>query len=449
MGNTEFFKEARKTDSKIKWRDILSESFRKHTKEDLDYTLASGTSYRKVSEVNMLQTWKKPWLWFPVLLIGLALVAVLFVSFYVSRDVFKSALPIQVEMICIIAPLVIPVVVMIFIWEINIPQNISVFELIGYFLIGGIVSIFATAFISSTTPDTEAYFAPVSEEPAKLIAGLVIVYIMEHVQHKKIYGITGLVIGVAVGAGFAGFETVQYAMGSFNFAVLLFRMLVAVGGHMVYSGPYLAALCLSIRKKGKVGIGCIADASFLAAFATSCLIHGIWNYFCGQSRTITSLLFKCLMLTIISWAVMLYWTRQCLSEIVRKGVYNSGAFAGRNFGSASKAREVMRLTCISGPMTGKTWESNGQTILIGRDSAATVRLSEDSRGVSRHHCSIQYTASGWTVQDLNASYGTFISTGRLNKGQSVELRDGELIYLGSKQIAFRVVIKKCKRMVEK
>lgn len=427
MGNTTFYKEAQKENSKITWRDIFSESRRKHTKEDRDYALTVGTSLHRVNESNMLQTWHKPWLWYPAAKMGLGLIALLFGGYYGCRLALGGVSNTLVNLVAIIPPIVVPVLIMLFFWELNIPQNISLLELFAYFLVGGILCFVANTVLWQVVTGEEAYLAPFREEPAKLAVSALILVFAEQKQKKKIYGLTGLVIGGAVGAGFSGFESISYAL-AHGMATEVLRIVLAIGGHMVFSAPFVAALGLAAHKKGRLTAGCFVDPGFLAAFATANAIHFFWNF---------SGLLVDLILIPVMWAVMLYWVRRCLNEAVQAGHYIPGGSGAHVKAGAG----VLRLTCIAGPQRGQTWQSTGASLLLGRDAASSnIHLSGDTKGVSRRHCCIQHTAGGWTVRDLNATYGTYLSSGRLGNGQEVPLRDGECIYLGSKQVAFRVSI---------
>jgi len=46
-----------------------------------------------------------------------------------------SKTPFSVEMLFLIPPMVIPVVLMVFFWELNVPRNLSIWEILSFFLI--------------------------------------------------------------------------------------------------------------------------------------------------------------------------------------------------------------------------------------------------------------------------------------------------------------------------
>ena len=249
MAYTEFYQQLETDSGKITWKDVFSEYRRKHTKADLEYALLAGTSLDSATEENMLSKWKKPWVFYPLLKSGLALVALIYGLLYLSI-VFFGGVTLN-EMVYIIPPLIIPMIVMIFIWELNIPRNISIFELLGYFLVGGLVSFFALIIMLELIHGGDASQAAFREEPAKLVAALILLIFFS--KKKKVYGLTGLVIGAAVGAGFGGFESIGYAMKAGELEIMnavsneIVRGVFALGGHTVYCAPYVGAIALGMK----------------------------------------------------------------------------------------------------------------------------------------------------------------------------------------------------------
>ncbi|MSP72335.1 MAG: GGDEF domain-containing protein [Myxococcales bacterium] len=67
-----------------------------------------------------------------------------------------------------------------------------------------------------------------------------------------------------------------------------------------------------------------------------------------------------------------------------------------------------------------------EKLTIGRDPAADISLEDDS--VSRMHCQFLRTESGWTIEDLGSTNGTYVSGVSV---QAAPLRDGELVKVGS------------------
>ncbi|HJW08641.1 MAG TPA: FHA domain-containing protein [Holophagaceae bacterium] len=86
-------------------------------------------------------------------------------------------------------------------------------------------------------------------------------------------------------------------------------------------------------------------------------------------------------------------------------------------------------------------ESGGETrevelvdpeVHIGRELDNTLRLPDPS--ISRHHCVVRRTASGFEVQDLQSSNGVLVNGTRV---QSSPLRNGDRITLGQIQLSFQ------------
>jgi len=61
----------------------------------------------------------------------------------------------------------------------------------------------------------------------------------------------------------------------------------------------------------------------------------------------------------------------------------------------------------SGKYAGKKLALPGVEVLIGRDEVCQIRIT--SQDVSRQHCLIRMTETGWTVKDLGSQNGTFLN----------------------------------------
>ena len=61
MDNRTFFKRVR-NENKMSLKDIFSDVFKKHTKEEIDRVFIAGTEFTTPSEAEMLAGWMKPFL---------------------------------------------------------------------------------------------------------------------------------------------------------------------------------------------------------------------------------------------------------------------------------------------------------------------------------------------------------------------------------------------------
>src|ERR1700757_2285549 len=85
----------------------------------------------------------------------------------------------------------------------------------------------------------------------------------------------------------------------------------------------------------------------------------------------------------------------------------------------------MRIKCPDGQM--KTIPLNGESLSVGRSSAAELCFPEDA-GLSRQHFAFEQEGEDWTVQDLGSKNGTFVNNIPL-KARLV-LRPGDRITAG-------------------
>lgn len=445
MGNSQFYQKLA-GNAEIKWKDIFSECRRKHTREELEYAISAGTALNRATEANMLQNWRKPWVFFPLLKIGLAFTALIYGLLFVSLYMVGNLTTGYVLMMTSIPPFVMPVIIMVFIWELNIPKNISIYELFGFFLTGGLLSFFVTAVMFEIVEDGPAKLAAFREEPAKLAAAIIILYFLS--KKKKVYGLTGLVIGAAVGAGFGSFESIVYAQSAGGLQDIINNQIVrgifALGGHTVFSAPYVAAITLEM-KGSKLSWDCFKSKDFLITFASSVVLHYIWNSDLSdlgfQNGSVLLYCCKSIIVIILLWVELLYIVKKCLRQAVIIGSHGKHYNINENVRGACLGS--IRIECVNGPIRGAVWQSAGGDVLtIGRGADMGFSISNHAGGISRRHCCIQKTSNGWAVRDMNSTYGTFINgSQKLMPGQDYPLQSGDIIYLAGKENAFRVSIK--------
>ena len=91
----------------------------------------------------MLQKWQKPWLFYRMTLAGVVLMALMYGLQYLLTLLFGGEVGYG-SIIAFIVPMICPLMLMVFFWEMNIPRNISVIELLGIFLCGAAFCFFVT-----------------------------------------------------------------------------------------------------------------------------------------------------------------------------------------------------------------------------------------------------------------------------------------------------------------
>jgi DNA-binding NtrC family response regulator len=93
-----------------------------------------------------------------------------------------------------------------------------------------------------------------------------------------------------------------------------------------------------------------------------------------------------------------------------------------------------RLEVIAGPDRGAVHESTGIEATVG--SSRRNSLVVNDRTVSRYHCSITVTPSGFVLRDLGSTNGTKLAGFRVETGY---LKTGAIVKLGSSQFRFDLV----------
>ena len=97
-----------------------------------------------------------------------------------------------------------------------------------------------------------------------------------------------------------------------------------------------------------------------------------------------------------------------------------------------------QIMCLTGPMAGQIFPVGSEGLILGRDPCCSLRLPGSADSVSRRHCAIRWQGGNLVLEDLQSSYGTYLTSGqRLVPNQPVTLTTGSRFYLGSRQYQFQ------------
>lgn len=102
----------------------------------------------------------------------------------------------------------------------------------------------------------------------------------------------------------------------------------------------------------------------------------------------------------------------------------SSEFLGETIVSERSFQLIVRR----GPKPGQTFPLVGPSISLGRDPMSDLTLSDPE--VSRYHAQLTQTATGYQIQDMGSTNGTYIDDDRLT-GDPRLLHPGQAIQLGS------------------
>lgn len=264
-----------KTD--IRLRELVSEVFRRHTVEEREELFISGTKKTTPAPENMTADWPHPWLFARIFLMFL----VVFAGLLVMILQFSNTNAIPGAMF--IGALIVPFSLVIFFWETNIPRNISIFDVVSIFFIGGIMSLIFTLILYGyiyvgELNYTGAILVGIVEEVGKIV-------VAGHYVKKRntSYILNGLLLGACVGAGFAVFETAGYAFSALLYGgipsmidVLILRGALAIGGHTLWAAISTAGLVIA-KGERPFDRKMYLDPKFLKFLLLVIALHAVWD----------------------------------------------------------------------------------------------------------------------------------------------------------------------------
>jgi len=292
-----------------KLRNIFSRVFRKHNEIEAERLFIVGTAITTPSIEEMADTWPKPWLFSRVFIIAVIAYLGLFLGVSLFRNInFIPGL-------IVVGAFAVPFTTLIFFWEMNAPQNIAIYKTVYVVLIGGILSLLvALVFYNLLGHNINPITIGIVEELSKVIA---VIFFVRSIKYRFI--LNGLLLGAAIGAGFAAFETAGYAArallsGSYHmlYSTILWRSIFAPGGHVAWAALTGAAFCL-VQGDNKFRLNLLLRPKFASIFGFVVLMHALWdspfiaNFPAGQ-----------VILMAGSWILVFHIIRIGLKEISEK-----------------------------------------------------------------------------------------------------------------------------------
>lgn len=321
---------------------FFADVFRHHSREEVLDIFCCGTPGTTPPLHAVSSAWPSPWI-FARMLFACVL---LYMGFNWACNTFQN--PNLVPGLMFVGNFAIPFCVAVFFFELNVRREVPFIEVMRAMFYGGLIALIFSLALVAVSPGLLAWIAGPIEEPAKLMAA---VLIAGSRRNGRI--LTGLMLGAGVGAGFAAFESsgytfaelVRYITSStaaelitsinpaqgyamaqnatlFNpDAVMQVRALITPFGHIVWTATTAGAYWLVLHHRINEGLrdynasgidwAAFADIRFLRIASIPLFLHMVWN----TSWLAEFGLLRFLFLGIIAWAVALRLVHAGLQQI--------------------------------------------------------------------------------------------------------------------------------------
>ena len=299
-------------------KNFFSEVFKRHADEEAEAIFSCGNAGG-----GRIDGWPVPWVFGKALLLSLTV----FAGFLFASYFFKN--PKLYPGLMFVGSFAVPLSTLVLFFELNVWRDISFYKVFRCFLCGAIVSLIFALFLFSSFPGKTlgaaigASSAGIVEEVGKLAALLCVVD-----TGKSRHMLGGMLLGAAVGAGFAAFESAGYALlnlysEGLDACVhnLVVRGVLAPFGHVVWTAIAGAALW-RVKGEGRFHPQMLLDARFLRIAWVPMVLHMIWNWpiitrivASGAKASSPLEYVKYAILGVIAWAVAFSLVYEGLCEV--------------------------------------------------------------------------------------------------------------------------------------
>lgn len=321
---------------------FFADVFRHHSREEVLDIFCCGTPGTTPPLHAVSSAWPTPWIFARMLLACI----LLYFGFNWACNTFQN--PNLVPGLMFVGNFAIPFCVAVFFFELNVRREVPFLEVMRAMFYGGLMSLIFALGLVAVSPHLLAWIAGPIEEPAKLVAAILIAG-----SRRNGRILTGLLLGAGVGAGFAAFESSGYTFAelarfissstaaqlitSINpaqgyamaqnanlinpDAVMQVRALITPFGHIVWTAISAGAYWLALKHRiaegrrpcNATGIDWAAfvDVRFLRIAIVPVVLHLVWNTTWLEEFG----LLRFLILGVIAWAVALRLVHAGLQQI--------------------------------------------------------------------------------------------------------------------------------------
>lgn len=300
---------------KVSWRDFFSEVLKKHTNDEAEAVFIVGTKTTTPSLSEIKDDKVRPWLFSRILLMIIVAGVLLTVLNSINQNMGDQ---VAVDVVFAVA---VPLAALVLFFEINVYKNISFYRVVTIMLIGGITAIVFTVALRQILNISGLNFVGALttgavEEAAKI---LIAAYFVHKLNVSRIFN--GLLIGAAVGTGFAVFENIQYMMvGVQNGTQIvwqlvstntaLIRTLFSIADHTEWCAIATAALVIA-KGNHRLTISNFAQPRFIRFFLLVVVIHMFWDWnFLNNLGNV-----RYAVLAIITWIIVFVLIHAGLREV--------------------------------------------------------------------------------------------------------------------------------------
>ena len=300
-----------KSQSYVTFKDLFKNTFKKHTEEELDDIFVCGSEKTTPDVKSINPRNASAWVYFRIFVFFLVAYIATRIGYINYGNL--NFLPAMI----ILGAFAVPVTILIFFFEINLFKNIPFYKVIKYFILGGALSLLlAILYFDIITVEQLDYKGAIMVGFIEEAAKAVIVALFLFKSKKSKYILNGLLIGAAVGAGFAAFETAGYILkfgltggDAAMLQVIKLRGFLAPGGHVAWAAIEGAAL-MYVKGFDKLNKSHLNDKRFLLVCLISVIGHGIWDMPINLPYYIVQI-----GLTIAAWLVIIYFINLGLKQI--------------------------------------------------------------------------------------------------------------------------------------
>lgn len=283
--------------------DFFSEVFKSHSQAEAEDIFIAGTQKTTPTLEEISSDPVHPWLYSRAFMGMMVALGLLFGLMFVFGNNIMS-------LFTVLLSIAVPISLLIFFFEVNAFKNISFYLTIKICLIGGIFSLIVTMLLYVFVGSNYGFdilgstIIGLIEETGKLLVGC---YFVSRLRLTHVFN--GMLVGGAIGAGFAAIENIQYANATqSDFLVPILRSIGSLGTHAIWCAITVSAVVL-VNGNREFKFHNIENLSFFRFFICAVVLHALWDWDTPFTY------FKMIILICAGWIILFVLIHTGLREV--------------------------------------------------------------------------------------------------------------------------------------
>lgn len=311
------------------FQKMFADVFKRRTDREIEshFIVGTSTTTPPLNEIDI--AWPRPWAFAQILFLNV----LVYIGFYFAVKQWPGHQLLYPGLV-ITGAFAVPFSMLLLFFELNVLKNISLFQVLKWFALGGVGSLFIALLGFGAFPFLSDWLGPSAAGPIEETAkGVILLIIIWMTGQRYRYTLNGMLFGACVGCGFQVFESAGYALRAGIQAENINTALesITLRGALSFAGMHtLWTACVGagiwkVMGDRKFQLSMLGDVRFVRLYLAAIAMHMTWNSTWINTNLNLKIYLPQLVVGLVGWTVVMAILQDGLNQVRKEQQkYGSG-----------------------------------------------------------------------------------------------------------------------------